>query len=84
MDTFKIIGVLIMIVIGIPIQIIDYKHRKNKAYEPGDAWAYYSKLSKEGSKEGKFMMYASYLAIAFLIAVIGFGAYQLSAMNRYP
>lgn len=66
-----------VMVLGIPNQIIDYKHRKNKAYEPGDAWAYYSRLSKEGNREGKFMMWSGYCGIAFIFVTLGYLAYRL-------
>lgn len=33
----KFLVLVFAIVFGIPNQIIDYKHRKNKSYEPGDA-----------------------------------------------
>lgn len=77
-------GILLLFIIffGIPNQIIDYKHRKKKAYEPGDAWAYYSRLSKEGTAEGKFMMWSTYCGIAFIAVVLAylalglFGAYR--------
>ena len=38
-----------LLVFGIANQIIDYKHRKRKACEPGCAWQYYSQLAREGS-----------------------------------
>lgn len=75
--SMKLIGVLMTVVLGIPNQIIDYKHRKRKAYEPGDAWAYYSKLSKEGNFDGKFMMFSTYVGITVIIAVISFAAYVM-------
>ena len=74
---FKIIACIFAIVLGIPNQVIDYKHRKNKAYEPGNAWAYYSKLSAEGSMEGKFMMWTGYFGIALIIAVLVYGTYRV-------
>lgn len=77
MTFFKIAVLLFAIVFGIPNQIIDYKHRKKKAYEPGDAWAYYSKLSKEGNAEGRFMMCSTYCGIGLIIAVTVFLAYHL-------
>ena len=67
---------------GIPNQIIDYKHRKKKAYEPGDAWAYYSRLSKEGSAEGKFMMCSTYCGIAFIVVVLAYLALGLFTTYR--
>ena len=74
---FQIAVAIFAIVFGIPNQIIDYKHRKNKAYEPGDAWAYYSKLAKEGSAEGKFMMWSSYCGIGLVVAALAYGTYRL-------
>lgn len=74
---FEIAVVLFAVISGIPNQIIDYKHRKNKAYEPGDAWAYYSKLSKEGNGEGKFMMWSTYCGIALIVAALAYVAYRL-------
>ena len=72
-------GILLLFIIffGIPNQIIDYKHRKKKAYEPGDAWAYYSRLSKEGSAEGKFMMWSTYCGIAFIVVFLAYLALNL-------
>lgn len=74
---FQLAVVVFAVIFGIPGQIIDYKHRKNKAYEPGDAWAYYSKLSKQGSREGKFMMFATYCGISLIVAVSAYTAYRL-------
>lgn len=74
---FKIVTVLFVIFFGIPIQIIDYKHRKNKKYEPGDAWAYYSRLSKEGSREATFMMWSTYCGIALIVSALAYLAYRL-------
>lgn len=59
-----------VIVFGIPNKIIDYKHRKNKAYAPGDEWAYYSRLSKEGKLEGKFMLWSTYCGIGLVVVVL--------------
>lgn len=73
----EIAVVLFAIFFGIPNQIIDYKHRKRKAYEPGDAWAYYSKLSKEGNAEAKFMMWSTYCGIGLIVAALVYLIYQL-------
>jgi hypothetical protein len=74
---FQIVAIVFVVVFGIPNQIIDYKHRKNKAYEPGDAWAYYSRLSKEGHRDAKFMMFSTYCGIALIFATIAYLAYRL-------
>lgn len=76
MFVLKILAFVLVIVVGIPNNIIDHKHRKR--YEPGNAWGYYAKLSKEGSWEGKFMMWSGYIGIAFIVAVIGYSFYALS------
>lgn len=76
MFVLKILVFVFVIVVGIPSQIIDHKHRKQ--YEPGNVWGYYSKLSKEGSWEGKFMMWSGYIGIAFIVAVLGYAFYALS------
>lgn len=78
MLTLKIIVAIFTIVLGIPNRIIDYKHRKRKAYEPGNEWAYYSKLSRDGNWEGRFMMWSSYLGIALIIGALGYMVYALS------
>jgi hypothetical protein len=78
MITLKIIVAIFMAVIGIPNQLIDYRHRKRNAYEPGNAWGYYAKLSKEGSWEGKFMMWSGYLGIGLIIFILGYAFYALS------
>jgi len=77
MVIFQLAALKFVLAVGIPNQIIDYKHHKNKAYEPGDAWAYYSRLSKQGSREGKFMMFSSYCGIALIIGLLGYLAYRL-------
>jgi len=77
MLTLKIVATLFAVFLGIPNQIIDYKHRKRAGYEPGNAWGYYAKLSKEGSWEGKFMMWSGYLGIGFIIAALGYLFYAL-------
>lgn len=74
---FQIAVAIFAIVFGIPNQIIDYKHRKKKAYEPRDAWAYYSKLAKEGNAEGKFMMWSSYCGIFLMVAALVYLACRL-------
>ncbi|WP_146009772.1 hypothetical protein [Janthinobacterium sp. ROICE36] len=83
-DMVVLKGILLLFIIffGIPNQIIDYKHRKKKAYEPGDAWAYYSRLSKEGSAEGKFMMCSTYCGIAFIVVVLAYLALGLFTTYR--
>ena len=78
MLTLKIIVAVFAIVLGIPNQLIDYKHRKQNAYEPGNAWGYYAKLSREGNWEGKFMMWSGYLGIAQIIVTLGYVLYALS------
>jgi hypothetical protein len=45
MTALAILTLIFVIVFGNPSQIIDYRHRKR--YEPGHAWGYYAKLSKE-------------------------------------
>jgi len=77
MTWIKIITFLFVILVGIPNQVIDYKHRKRKAYEHGNAWAYYSQLSKEGSWEGKFMMWSAYIGFYCILGMSGFTFYQL-------
>ena len=74
----KIIAGVFMLVVGIPNQIIDYKHRKNKDYEPGNAWGYYARLARGGSWEGRFMMWSGYLGIYAIIGVTGYAFYALA------
>ncbi|GEM_PF-1741477 len=78
MATIKIIAAVYLLVCGIANQVIDYKHRKRNAYEPGCAWQYYSRLAREGSREGKFMMWSGYLGIWLIIATLVTGCYQLA------
>lgn len=77
-SVLKMIAGVFMLVVGIPNQIIAYKHRKNKDYEPGNAWGYYARLAKEGSWEGRFMMWSGYLGIYAIIGIIGYGFYVLA------
>jgi hypothetical protein len=77
-SVLKIIAGVFMLVVGIPNQIIDYKHRKNADYEPGNAWGYYARLAKEGSWEGRFMMWSGYIGIYAIIGVLGYGFYVLA------
>ncbi len=77
MDLLRILALVFVVFIGIPNQIIDYKHRKRKLYEHGNAWAYYTKLSKEGNWEGRFMMWSGYLGIYFIFGAIGYTFYLL-------
>lgn len=79
MTTIKIIAAVYLLVFGIANQVIDYKHRKRKAYEPGCAWQYYAQLAREGSREGKFMMWSGYIGIWLMIATLVTGCYQLAA-----
>lgn len=77
MDIIKIALLIFALVLGLPALIIDYRHQKNKAYEPGDAWAYYSKRSKQGHADAKFMMLNTYVGIVFIVAVLAYLAYRL-------
>lgn len=77
MLTIKIIVAVFAVVLGIPNKIIDYKHRKKGAYEPGNAWEYYSKLSKEGNWEGRFMMWSGVLGIYLIFGILGYTFYAL-------
>lgn len=74
----KVIAGIFLVVFGIPNQIIDYKHRKNKAYEPGNAWGYYARLAREGNWEGRFMMWSGYLAIFLIVGATGYLVYGLT------
>jgi hypothetical protein len=74
----QIITFLLIIFVGIPSQIIDYKHRKRKSYEHGNAWAYYTQLSKEGRWDGRFMMWSAYLFIYFILGIFGYMFYALT------
>jgi hypothetical protein len=67
-----------LVFFGIPNKMIDSKHRKRKAYEPGHEWSYYAKLSKEGNWGGRFMMWSSYLGIGVVLALIAETFYVLS------
>lgn len=78
MITLKTMAAIFAIVVGIPSQIIDYKHRKRKAYEPENAWGYYAALSGGGSWEGRFMMWSGYLGIVFVVAALGYLFYAVS------
>jgi hypothetical protein len=78
LSTLKIIALIFLIVCGIPNQIIDYKHRKRKAYEHGNAWAYYSQLSKKDNWEGRFMMWSGYLGFYLIIGTLCYGFYVLA------
>lgn len=78
MITLKLIVGLFAIIFGIPNMIIDHKHRKRRAYQPGNAWGYYAKLSREGNWEGKFMMWSGYAGIALIIASLVYLFYALS------
>lgn len=78
MITLKIIAAVFAIVVGIPCQIIDYKHRRRNAYEPGNEWAYYAALSNAGSWQGRFMVWSAYLAIAFVIGALVYAFYALA------
>lgn len=78
MYTLKMIALVFVVVLGIPNQIIDHKHRKRKAYEPGNAWAYYARLGKEGNWEGKFMIWSGVLGIYLILGTLGYGFYALT------
>ncbi|BDT58588.1 hypothetical protein MasN3_20820 [Massilia varians] len=78
MLTIEAIALVLILVLGIPNQIIDHRHRRRKAYQPGNAWAYYAQLSREGNWEGRFMMWSTYVGIAFVVFVICHMFYALS------
>jgi hypothetical protein len=78
MLTIKIIVAVFTVVLGIPNKIIDAKHRKWKAYLPGNAWEYYAKLSKEGDWEGRFMIWSGVLAIYLVLGILGYAFYALA------
>lgn len=73
----KVIFVIFVVAVGIPCQIIDYRHRRNNAYVPGSGWSYYSRLKREGRWEGKFMMNSAYMAIALVLSMAGLLAAHL-------
>jgi hypothetical protein len=75
--TMKIIAAVFAVVFGIPNKIIDYKHRKRGAYLPGNAWEYYAKLSKEGSWEGRFMVWSGVIGIYLVLGILGYAFYAL-------
>ena len=77
MTFLKAVLVMFVIFFGIPSLIIDFKHRKKSEYHPGSEWAYYSKLSKDGSTEGRFMMFTTYIGILFIVAVVAYLVYRL-------
>lgn len=74
---FKLAALVIVVLLGIPRLVIDFKHRKKSGYHPGNEWAYYSRLSKEGSAEGKFMMFVTYFAITFIVGLMAYVTYRL-------
>lgn len=67
----KVIFVIFVVAVGIPCQIIDYRHRRKNHYQPGGGWAYYTRLKREGSWEGRFMMNSAYMAIALVLSMAG-------------
>lgn len=73
----KIIAAVFAVVLGIPGKIIDRKHRKQRAYEPGNAWEYYAKLGKEGSWEGKFMIWSGVIGFYLVLGILGYMFYVL-------
>lgn len=77
-NVLNIISGVFMVVVGIPNRIIDYKHSKHKDYQPGNAWGYYARLAREGSWEGRFMMFSGYLGIYTIIGVTAYVFYVLS------
>lgn len=77
MPYVKVIVMLIAVLVGIPNQMIDYRHRKNRDYEPGNAWEYYARLRREGSWEGKFMMWTGYGGIIVIVSALSFLAWRL-------
>jgi hypothetical protein len=77
MAVIKLLALLMIVVLGIPCQIIDYRHRKRSGYLPGNAWSYYAKLSKEGDRGARFMMFSTYVAIYFIVGVTAFTFYAL-------
>jgi len=79
MSVFNILLFLFLVVGGIGNAVIDYRHQKKDGYIPGHAWSYYSKLSKAGSWEGKFMMWSGYIAIALIILVTALTFYKLAS-----
>lgn len=73
----KILVGLFALTFGIVNRRIDAKHRKRKAYVPGDEWAYYSRLSKEGCREGRFMVLSAWVGIGVIIASLAYLASML-------
>lgn len=67
MNTSTIVLVLFLAFIAIPNIIIDHKHRKKGGRGIQNAWTYYSNLNKEGSWEGRYMMWSRYITIFFAI-----------------
>lgn len=78
METMKIIVGIYVLIVGVVNNVIDYKHRKRNAYEPGCAWQYYAQLAREGSREAKFMMWSGYISIYMIFAIMGVAFYELA------
>ena len=77
MFVLKFITLVFVVGIGIPCYVIDFRHRRNKDYVPGNEWSYYSRLKREGHRDGQFMMRSAYAGIALIAAAIVFLAAHL-------
>lgn len=71
MPSMSTIFIAYILLCGIPMQIIDYKHMKKRAYERGNVWGYYTALSKSGSVEAKFMVWSSCFGIGMVVGLLG-------------
>ena len=77
MSAMQIVVLVFYVVIGIPNKIIDHKHRKREGYDRANPAVYYSRLSKEGNWEGKFMIGSGYMGFYCILTVCGIGFYEL-------
>ena len=75
MPLLKIVALLLVLVFGYLRHRIDARHRERMTMAGGSGWAYYSRRSKEGCPDGRFMMRSTWLGLAVIAAS---GAYVAS------
>lgn len=68
MSLLKICAVLLLLLFGYLRHRIDARHRQRMATAGGSELAYYFRLSKQGCRDGKFMMLSTVLGIALIAA----------------
>jgi hypothetical protein len=56
-----------------------YLHRRHRrSYAPGSAWAYYTRLRRQGNWQGTFMLWSTASGIVVTLILVAMAAWHMS------